>query len=246
MNKLTLLNFLTVLKCPSCDEIFELGKEGNGVLCRNCNSKFEEERQRTCNYCGMSAQNCRCIPKNIKSAGCNTFVKITFYDPNSDGVTEKIILHQKDYKNRYLSKFFANKMVAALISAVPDISDTDMNHVMITYAPRSKKALNEKGFDQAEIIAGFCAKKLKCRFAKLIKRTYFSKQQKNLDVSERTENAKRSFKLKNINITDISTVIIVDDIVTTGSSLSACVNLLKQAGVEQVICLAVAQTNKKG
>ncbi len=244
MKKLTLLNFFTVLRCSACDEIFKLGKEGNAVLCDECNSKFETEKQRCCASCGLVASLCRCIPKNIRSVGCNTLIKIGFYDPENEGITERLILDQKDNLNKQLSRFLAEQLSipirAYLISSKKSFSD-----VIITYAPRSRKAVNEKGFDQAEIMAKLCAENLGCRFERLLTRSSGGKQQKELDSSARIENAKRTFELKRTDFSKKSTIVIVDDIVTTGASLSACVALLKNAGVENIVCLTVAQTNKK-
>ena len=243
MKRLTLLNFFTVLRCSACDEVFKLGAEGNAVLCDECRSKFEHEMQRCCSSCGLVASLCRCVPKNIRAVGCNTLIKIGFYDPETEGVTERLILNQKDYLNKHLSMFLAERLSAPLRTCLVT-SKKNFSEVIITYAPRSRKAVNEKGFDQAEILARLCAKKLGCRFAKLLIRSSNGKQQKELDSSARTENAKRSFMLRSEYDFHKATVVVIDDIVTTGASLSACVDLLKKAGAENVICLAVAQTNK--
>ena len=244
MRRLTFINFFTVLRCQVCDEIFKLGREGNGVLCDECKGKLENEKQRSCEHCGLPATLCRCVPKNIMSAGCNTLIKTAFYDPDDEGVTERLILNQKDCINKDLSSFISGNMVtqlrAYLINSKINISST-----VITYTPRSRKAVNEKGFDQAEILARLCAQKIGCKFFKLIKRTSSARQQKDLDGTERMENAKNSFALVDEVTPEASTVIVVDDIVTTGASLAICVKLLKNKGFENIICLAVAQTNKK-
>ena len=243
MNKLTLLNFFTVSRCFGCDEIFKLGREGNGVLCSECSANFETEKQRTCAVCGLPASVCRCVPKNIRSAGCNTLIKIGFYDPDDTGTTERLILNQKDYMNKRLSGFIADQLSVPLRAYLIN-AEKDMSKVIITFAPRSRKAVNEKGFDQAEMLAKLCAKRLGCRFDKLIERTSGGKRQKELDSTERMENAKQSFELKTTDIPKKSTVVIIDDIVTTGASLSACVAKLKSNGIEDIVCLTIAQTNK--
>ncbi len=244
MKKFILLNFFTVLRCSACDGIFKLGKEGNAALCDECNTKFETEKQRCCSSCGLVASLCRCVPKNIRAVGCNTLIKIGFYDPENEGVTERLILDQKDHLNKHLSRFIAGQLSVPLRACLIN-SKRKLSDVIITYAPRSRKAVNEKGFDQAEILARLCAKNLGCRFERLLIRASNGKQQKELDSSARMENAKRSFELKRTDFNQKSTVVIVDDIVTTGASLAACVALLKKAGVENIICLTIAQTNKK-
>ena len=244
MNKLTLLNFFTVLRCSGCDDIFKLGREGNGTLCEVCTSKFEEEKQRACVSCGLTAQLCRCVPENIRSSGCNTLLKIGFYDPDDEGVTERLILTQKDYKNQRTTRFIADQLTASLRACLIN-SQISISNVIITYAPRSRAAVNEKGFDQAENLAKLCAKRLGCQFLKLLARNSRGKQQKELDRAERSENAKRTYEMKQSDLLTKATVVIVDDIVTTGASLAACVDLLKKAGAENVICLVIAQTNSK-
>ena len=73
-------------------------------------------------------------------------------------------------------------------------------------------------------------------------RKYFTKRQKGLGRKARQENAKKSFSLvKNIDLRG-RTVILVDDVVTTGSSFADCTRLLISAGAARVICLCVAKT----
>ena len=74
---------------------------------------------------------------------------------------------------------------------------------------------------------------------------YFSKNQKGLNNDERLRNARNSL-IPNSKI-DIKgrTVVIIDDVVTTGASLSACARAIKSLGAKKIICLSVTKTFEK-
>ena len=78
-----------------------------------------------------------------------------------------------------------------------------------------------------------------------LRRKVLTKQQKQLNAAEREKNAAHSFELASAADVSGKTVLLVDDVCTTGSSLAACVAWLKDAGAARVICAVVAKTEHK-
>ena len=114
--------------------------------------------------------------------------------------------------------------------------------VLLTYLPRSFRAKRKNGTDQALMLARAISKETGIPVMPLLSRVRFGGAvQKKLSRRERIDNAKLLFTLSPKADLKGKTVILIDDLVTTGSSMAAGVRLLRQAGVTRCfgICIAV-------
>ena len=159
-----------------------------------------------------------------------------------NGTAWKIILRSKTSCVKRGVKFLAEELAYAF--------DHDIQHWqgerVITYIPRSKSARRTHGFDQSQQLALALGEKL--GFPVLTTLSHHSgAQQKMLNAAQRTENARQAYRLDEKIAGEIigRQVVLVDDVVTTGSSMMACAELLRQAGANGVICLAVARVDGK-
>jgi competence protein ComFC len=150
----------------------------------------------------------------------------------------------KKNKNPRVSAFLSSE-IASVLRANEDISELLADDVIVTYVPRSRSAVIKYGHDQSELLAlclaeslGTISLPLLCRSRKR------GVAQKKLDAKAREKNSKNMYELveKHRPFIEGKTVILVDDIVTTGSSMSACVSRLIKAGARFVICASVATT----
>ncbi len=107
--------------------------------------------------------------------------------------------------------------------------------------PLSKKRLKWRGFNQAEELAKDLAEFFGAKILKdvLIKEKE-TKPQVSLAEKERKENLKGVFKVKNSEIVFNKKIVLVDDIFTTGTTLSEAGKVLKEAGAKKVIGMVVA------
>lgn len=110
--------------------------------------------------------------------------------------------------------------------------------------PLHKKRERERGFNQAELIArhlsDFFEIPLESTNLIKIKKT---KPQTGLNKIQRQENVKGAFYLKNPLAITNKTIFLVDDVFTTGSTLSEAARILKKAGAHQVWGIVVARSN---
>lgn len=244
MKNLTLRNFLCVFKCPVCREPLPLGTETEGVFCRNCRAKWELEKAKLCPDCGRPAPDCRCSPETIKKAGAQVLLKICFYEADSGSAADRLILYLKDYRDSRVSCFASNELCGVLARFFGEHGIV-ASDVIFTYSPRSRRTVDEKGFDQAKILSQGCAAHFGAKSVRALSRNRFSRRQKGLDSVARRENAERAFGLKrNVDLRD-KTVILIDDVATTGSSLAAGTVLLVSAGAKDVICASLARTESR-
>lgn len=103
------------------------------------------------------------------------------------------------------------------------------------------------GFDQSEEICKAMAKQYGLVCVELIKRRRGGKEQKKLNAAERKKNI-NSLMRPSKGTADTARgkyVILLDDIVTTGASMSACLPMLRKMGVKGVICVTLATDVKK-
>ena len=241
--KSTVFNFFFPQKCPVCRSLLKLGEEGDFVMCPHCRLKWNYEKQKLCSECSLPAHLCVCMPNRMKKAGVSDLFKLCFYDADSGSAADRLVLYMKDYRDRRVFRFVAKELCFHLKKYFQS-KNIDAKNVVFTYAPRSRATLEKCGFDQAKWISSECASYMGSCFMMTVKRRYFTKRQKGLNKKERVANANKAFVLDCRTELEGKIVVLVDDVVTTGSSFAACAKLLKDAGTEKIICLAVAQNNR--
>ena len=112
---------------------------------------------------------------------------------------------------------------------------------MVMSVPRHIKKELMRGYNQSKLISEAISRKIgipEC--SHLIKRTRFTESQSSLDKKDRYGNIKDAFKLVSFNELMGKKILIIDDIITTGLTLSECARLLKTAGAQKVISGVVA------
>ena len=112
-------------------------------------------------------------------------------------------------------------------------------NTIITNVPLHKRKLKQRGFDQTDILAKKLAKKLDLTYTPLLKRIKHTKAQAQLDKQARSKNLDNAFVA--IKQNQKNTVLLIDDVTTTGATLDAAAQALKTAGIARVICLTIAK-----
>jgi competence protein ComFC len=101
---------------------------------------------------------------------------------------------------------------------------------VIVPVPLHPTRQRERGFNQASVIAELLGAQTSIPVKRLLERTRYTTTQTALDRSERMENLHNAFRLrKNTNVRGLR-VLLVDDVLTTGSTLNECARILKRAG----------------
>ena len=116
---------------------------------------------------------------------------------------------------------------------------------LITFLPRSHKNKANDGFDQGFELAKALSKCTGIELVRCFDRRVGVEEQKNLNMYERRLNMKSAYKPRNVGdkIMD-KTVILVDDIVTTGASMASGARLLFSMGAFSVIGVCIGTTEK--
>lgn len=203
------------------------------ALCSACRAFYEKEKREHCPHCGKPHVFCEC------NLDCYRYFHLLPYHPHdSDSIARKLVLCAKTHASRSLLRFEAKEL-----SALLQVRGILHDRYVITYVPRSRHSRMEYGFDQAELLAKALAKELDFAFASFFKHKGNAKQ-KTLTALERSSNAAASYVLDGDHAFYArgKRIILLDDVVTTGSSMKSCANLLRRAGAVEVVLLSLART----
>ncbi len=150
------------------------------------------------------------------------------------GRARDVLLGFKYRNRRQLAHHFAGLLVNRLLAEGVRPGDLDV----VTWAPTSRQRRNRRGFDQAEMVARRVALQMGVPCRRLLERDGNSAAQTGLDRATRLHgptfrSSPRSFGQR---------VLLVDDVVTTGSTLRSADRALRDAGAREVRRAAVATT----
>ncbi len=113
---------------------------------------------------------------------------------------------------------------------------------IISWVPISRKRLRGRGYDQARLLAEAVAKQLHTTARPTLKKVVHTQPQSGTGSAEkRRANIAGAYQVLDPAAIADKRVLLLDDIVTTGSTLSECARTLGLAGAEQVVCASVAR-----
>ena len=122
-----------------------------------------------------------------------------------------------------------------------DISKIDC----ITSVPLHLSRKRERGFNQSETFAREISKLTGVPYVELLKKVKKNKIQHELSLAERTENVKGVYDVVDEALIAGKTVLLCDDILTTGNTMGECANMLFNAGAKEVIGATIARVRDK-
>jgi ComF family protein len=149
----------------------------------------------------------------------------------------KELIHRFKYRKKIpLGKRLAQR----LGESVNGDSDFLISDFLIP-VPLHKSRYRERGFNQSEILAEEISKITGLSVLKnALKRKKNTKDQTNLSPRQREENVRGAFVVTQPEMINGKKIILVDDVITTGATLSECARMLKQAGVEKILGMTIA------
>lgn len=114
--------------------------------------------------------------------------------------------------------------------------------ILVTFVPIDRDRWKKRGFDQAKVLAQSTAKHLEAKLAETMTRNKSTSPQTSLSASQRKKNLRGVFSVISPEAVSGKRVLLVDDVLTTGSTASACARELKKAGAASVDVLTVCHT----
>ncbi|MDA3802599.1 MAG: phosphoribosyltransferase family protein [Patescibacteria group bacterium] len=141
--------------------------------------------------------------------------------------------------------FFFNAKLMNLYFSNRKLYQTLINSYL-TYIPSKNTNKRKRGFCQSEILMNQVVVNCNLKYLNTLKVRSKRKRQASLNKKQRIKNINNSFKIKNrktINIIKSKDIIIVDDVITTGSTINEAAKTLKEAGARKVYGLVLVKNN---
>lgn len=204
-------------------------------LCPACDRRLERLTTLTCLACGRrrpQGRTCEPCRKKLKLTG---LVAALSY---RQALSRELIHELKYHSIRGIAPILGSILAERLKHLAPQVT-LDAALVAVPLHPRRER---ERGFNQAALIAKELSKTLAIPFVSALARTRKTKSQIELnDPDLRRENVSGAFALRTPTPLLPKRILLVDDVATTGATLSACAHVLRQAGVREVWGVVVAR-----
>lgn len=113
---------------------------------------------------------------------------------------------------------------------------------MISCIPLSRKRMHDRGYNQAELLAKEISKKVGVEYLPTLKKIRHNTAQSTIkDSKQRAANVIGAYRVVDAEKVKGKYILLVDDVVTTGSTVSECARILKKSGAKAVYCVTLAR-----
>jgi len=232
-----LIDLLLPPRCIDCGEILS-GKNG---LCVKCFNKIRFISEPYCKICGapLEAQyssadvvcaKCMKEKRHIFAMMRSAFV----YDENSKNLILALKFYDKVSNAPVLARFMFN--------AAKDIFK--QNPDLIIPVPLHYMRLIKRKYNQSALLAAELSKLSGVKVDFSLKRSKNTIPQVKFSGKARVKNVRGAFCVKNNKAIKGKDIILIDDVLTTGSTLKECAIALKKAGARKVYAITTARTTK--
>lgn len=218
-------------KCDRCHRIIPLTYDA----CPRCGENVSLIGEDICCSCGYEKTNCFCDSEI--NPHLSHITAVYYY---SGAIREKI--HAMKFRGRLsFTSAFAKDMAKRVRQVYPEAEFDLVCSVPMTRADEKKR-----GYNQTRLLAKELAYNLSVPFSDCLIKIRSTDKQHTLTGQERLNNLKGSFSVSNLDEIRDKTVLLCDDIKTTGATLSECEKALLSAGAKDVYCICIALADYKG
>ncbi len=220
-------------KCLMCHK--EMNSNTLYSFCDDCMSKLPFNIDRHCIKCGepIGGMGEYCIHcKNEKPLFKKNISVFLFKNP-IDVFVRKLKFDNQKYLGKTLGNFIASEVVKMSV-------DFDI----VLPVPLSDKRRHQRGYNQSELLCIPLKEKLGLNVESgVLIKTRHTLSQSTLSRNQRIENLKDSFAVVDKSKVKGKTILLVDDVFTTGTTINECTKTLLNAGAKEVYSVTLAHAN---
>lgn len=230
---MNLLDIFFPKYCVNC-------KKFGDFLCSNCFSRLSFDTKNICLVCGNASYDGKTHPNCRKrNSPEGVFTGVVF-----NKISKKLI-YQFKYRPYLsgLSVFIADLLYDSLIQNEEFMRQIANSKWLMVPIPLSKAKYRKRGYNQAEILAKELSKRLDLKVLDCLERNKETVTQVGLSKKERRENIKDAFSIKKKfeNRLKGKSIMLIDDVVTSGATFSEACSVLKKSGTGRVWAIAFAK-----
>ena len=229
-------------RCPICREFIcdtpMEDKTKDAPFCESCFSDFKKIYPPLCPIC------CRPFVSQVEENHlCEECLrKKPFYEATAAPYLYEGSLMTAIHKYKYGPKSFLGDYLGPLLAHFAEKWFATSNKFLAIPVPLHPKRLRHRGFNQSLLLARHVVDRLQCELDFLsLRRVRYTLPQTGLGKVARRKNVRGAFHLKDPEIVKGKTVLLVDDVATTGNTLNECSRVLKKAGCKEIFCLVLAR-----
>jgi len=233
------LQFLLPSQCHCCERFLEEGQKG---ICPDCLSKIRWIEPPLCTLCGVPF-----LSREIENHPCGACLTRGKYFTMAravgyyEGPLREAIHRWKYEEKSYLTLFFGEKLAEGFCRYW-DPQSFDL----IIPIPLHSKRLRERGFNQALLLVKELSQRTRIPYSKgLLRKRKPTTPQVNLNGGEREKGVRGSFHIQRDEEIEGKSILLVDDVYTTGATVNECSKVLLKAGAERVDVLTLAHAIKQ-
>lgn len=216
-------------RCPYCGTVLSPQE----FCCADCLQNLPKIEHPICPFCGHSKEDCTC---KKKKAYYSAITAPFYYEETILKAVHRLKFENKDF----VADTFAKDMAEAVKLSFP-IDEIDL----IAFVPFSKKQTRERLYNPSEVLARALSKELSIPCEAILLKLFETKTQHNLKSDARSGNVLGVYEVEEHADIEDKTVLLVDDIKTTGATLSECAKMLKLRGAKCVYAATFAVTKHK-
>lgn len=198
------------------------------LLCEACRSASIPSSPSRCYRCHAASRQSAVCTTCRKSVGLSHVWVCVRYD----GAAKELVHRLKFQRAKAGAKSIA-RVMEDLLPAMPE-------GIIISHIPTADSRVRLRGYDQSELIAKHLAKSRNIQYEPLLRR-FGSSRQVGSSRTERFRHLEKALKARTNAAVKGRHVLLIDDITTTGATIEAAANLLKQQGAKTIDALVFAQ-----
>lgn len=223
------------LNCLACGGALP---EESASLCRSCQSTMLAVGEQVCPRCtqpfaGESEEPFLCP----NCAGRKMYVDCAVAAWRSRGVVRELV-HRFKYSGHL---FLRHQLTEWLLDGYQDERMNGKSFDYLTPVPLHWLKQCRRGYNQAAELAEALSREIHLPVRRFLKRIRHTKTQTALDRNERMENLQGCFKMRHGRAVTGRNILLIDDILTTGSTVDECARTLLAGGASSVCALTVAR-----
>lgn len=230
----TVFQFFLPPQCPCCERFSEEGKQG---FCSNCLSQIRWIEPPFCSICGIPF-----ISREVETHPCGACVthRKYFTIARALGAFEgsfQEAIHRWKYEGKtYLTPFFADWMAEGL-NRHWEFGSLDL----LIPVPLHTRRLRERGFNQALLLVRELSRRTGIPYRKsILQKKKSTIPQVNLSGAEREKELRGTFRVIGKEELSGLSVLLIDDVYTTGATVNECSKVLLRGGAKKVDVLTLA------
>src|SRR5207302_4555483 len=207
-------------------------------LCNQCEAKVVRIVAPFCQKCSEPFEGS--ITSEFTCANCAH--RTIYFDAAVSAYRGRGIVRQIIHEFKYGRQIHLRHLVGRWLNSALDDERLRQSHFdVIVPVPLHPTRQRERGFNQASLLAELLSAQTSSPARPFLERIRYTTTQTALDRSERMENLHNAFRLrKNADVRGLR-VLLIDDVLTTGSTLSECARVLKRAGAISVHAATAAR-----